>query len=416
MTVQAQDMTEPTLIHANETSPSYRGWRVVVACFFLAVFSWGFGFYGHSVYLAELQRLHGWPASAIATATTVYYLLGAVLVIFVSDAVQRLGPRVCVLTGIAAMAVAVLGVAYASELWQLFAAYLIMALGWAFMTVAAISNILGLWFSARRGLAISLALNGASTGGIVVAPALLWLSGTVGFGNGLRLGVAAMVVILVPMALAWIDRPPDVRRHPGPTGAKPATAESANWTRAQALRSLAFWTVAGPFALALLAQVGFIVHMIAYLAPVIGRGQAGVAVAVTTVMAVIGRVGLGTVIDRLDQRRVTAVSLLSQAGALFAMTQSTEPTVLLAACAVFGFSVGNLITLPSLIIQREFDAASFGMLSALVTAICQFSYALGPGLVGVVYDLSGGYTVGLALCMALEIIAAGIVLIRRKAV
>ncbi len=84
--------------------------------------------------------------------------------------------------------------------------------------------------------------------------------------------------------------------------------------------------------------------------------------------------------------------------------------MLLAACAVYGFSVGNLITFPSLIIQREFDAASFGLLVGLSTAITQFTYAFGPGLLGLVRDLSGSYTASLLLCVVLNLIAAAIVL------
>ena len=41
----------------DESSPRYPGWRVVVACFLMALAVWGFGLYGHSVYLAELTRM-----------------------------------------------------------------------------------------------------------------------------------------------------------------------------------------------------------------------------------------------------------------------------------------------------------------------------------------------------------------------
>ena len=41
----------------HELSYRYRGWRVVAGCFLMAMFGWGLGFYGHSVYLAELTRL-----------------------------------------------------------------------------------------------------------------------------------------------------------------------------------------------------------------------------------------------------------------------------------------------------------------------------------------------------------------------
>jgi cyanate permease len=124
-------------------------------------------------------------------------------------------------------------------------------------------------------------------------------------------------------------------------------------------------------------------------------------------MAIIGRLALGAFVLRLDLRRVTAISLVSQAVALFAMTQTTNATALFVACAIFGVSAGNLVSLPALIIQREFEATSFGMLVGLSTAIGQFTYAFGPGLLGVVRDATGGYTAALVLCIALQLAAAG---------
>ena len=69
---------------AEEASPRCPGWRVVAVCFLAAMFCWGFGLYSHGIYLAELRRLHGWPASLIAGATTAYYLLTATLAIFIT--------------------------------------------------------------------------------------------------------------------------------------------------------------------------------------------------------------------------------------------------------------------------------------------------------------------------------------------
>ena len=104
---------------------------------------------------------------------------------------------------------------------------------------------------------------------------------------------------------------------------------------------------------------------------------------------------------------------VSQAAALLVMTQTKDPAALFTACAVFGLSIGNLITFPALIIQREFAASSFGMLIALSTAIGQFTYACGPGLLGVIRDMAGGYTAALALCALLDLAAAAIVLLHR---
>jgi cyanate permease len=93
---------------------------------------------------------------------------------------------------------------------------------------------------------------------------------------------------------------------------------------------------------------------------------------------------------------------------------SDDVATLLICSVVFGLSVGNLITLPALIIQREFDAAAFVMLVAFQTAIAQFTYAFGPGLIGVLRDFSGGYAVPTFACAALEIVAAGIVVIHAR--
>jgi hypothetical protein len=70
-------MSESVRLQAAEGSELRRFWPAVVACFATAVFSWGFGFSGTSVYLAELQRLHGWSSAPVASAITAYYLIGA---------------------------------------------------------------------------------------------------------------------------------------------------------------------------------------------------------------------------------------------------------------------------------------------------------------------------------------------------
>ena len=395
----------------DEASPHYPGWRVVAVCFALATFCWGFGFYGHGFYLAELQRLRHWPASLISGASTAYYFVSAILVVFVNDIIARLGLRAFVLAGLAALATSAILISAVQAPWQLFAVYLVMSFGWAAMSVGAITNILGLWFDTKRGLAISLALTGASFAGIVIVPPLVLLAGALGFATAMMIGTAVMLVVLVPLALTWIDDAPsdqhDARQ-------RTPAATQPTWTRTRALRDFEFWTVSAPFALALLAQVGFLVHQIAFLEPSIGRSAAGAAVGVTTFMAIVGRLGLGTVIDRLDQRKASAVSMASQAIALAVMTQTTDPIVLIAACAVFGFSVGHLITFPALIIQREFEPQSFGMLIGLSTAISQFTYALGPGVLGLIRDLTGGYTASLALCVALDAAAAMIILMKRR--
>jgi MFS family permease len=397
----------------DESTRSYPGWRVVAVCFAMATVCWGFGFYGHAFYLAELQRLRGWPTSLISGATTAYYFVSAILVVFISDAIRLLGARACVLIGSFAFALSAAALPFITEPIQLLVVYLLMAVGWAAMSVGAITNILGLWFESKRGLAISLALNGASFSGVVVVPALVFLAGTFGFGAAMLTGAACIILVMTPLAFKFLGA-----SGPLASFAQPATGASdpaGAWTRGAALRSPAFSSISGAFSLALLSQAGFLVHLIAFLEPTTGRNTAGLAVAITTAMAIVGRLTLGLIADRTNQRLASALSLTSQAAALIVMTQTADTTTLLGACAAYGFSVGNLITFPSLIIQREFDAASFGKLVGLSTAITQFTYAFGPGLLGFVRDATGTYTASISLCVLLNIVAAAIVLRRPTA-
>jgi cyanate permease len=107
-------------------------------------------------------------------------------------------------------------------------------------------------------------------------------------------------------------------------------------------------------------------------------------------------------------------SLDSQAGALLVLINVHDDIAVVAACAVFGFSVGNLIKLPSLIVQREFDPRSFGVLVSLITAINQITYAFGPGVIGLLRDMSGSYALPFYGCIGVELTAAVLVLVRGR--
>jgi len=400
---------------SDETSLRYPGWRVVLACFVMALFLFGFGLYGQGLYLTELQRLNGWSVALISGGSTVSFLLSNVLATFTNELMARLGPKLLVLLGLAALTSSAVLLASANTPLQLYAAFFLMSLAWIGMGTIVIASVVSLWFVRRRGLAISLAFTGASASGVVVTPLLVLLVDRFGFRPAMLIGAAVMVVVLVPVAVRWINPPPgdgSAKRQIDDTRQTPSSSATDEISRAKLMRSPAFWTISIPFALALTAQIAFIVHQIALLEPRIGRVSAGGAVSVMTFMAIAGRLSLGMVVDRLDPRLVTAASLASQAAALLTILQSDTAPIVLAACAVFGFSVGNLITLPPLIIHREFNAASFAIVMGLSNAISGTVGALGPALAGFVRGWSGDYDAVLALCIALELVAAVLVLQR----
>ena len=93
------------------------------------------------------------------------------------------------------------------------------------------------------------------------------------------------------------------------------------------------------------------------------------------------------------------------------LTREPSPASVYTGCALFGLGVGNMTTLPGLILAVEWPRERFSSLVGLVVGINQFTFAFGPSLVGVVRDAAGGYPTALAVCMGLEALAAGLVLL-----
>jgi MFS family permease len=374
-----------------------------------------FGFYGHSVYLADLTIRDGTDApriavSTVSTAVTVYYLAAAAIMVFISDLIARLGPRPFAAIGAVMMGLSLFLIARIRSVSDLFVAYLAMAPAFAMLTNAAVANIVGPWFIQKRGLALSVALTGGGVGGLAIVPALVWLSSRLSFAIALEV-IAAVTIPVLLMAIALCIRLPtsDEVKTAGTGG---QGAKTPAMTRRQALATAHYWTIAGPLMLAIMVQVGFVVHQVSFLFPVLGREGAGLAVFLTALMAATSRVVGGFFIDRLDQRIVGALLLAAQACALFAMLKFAAPHVAFLASAVFGFAVGVMITLPALIIQRECPPAAFGMLSGLTFAIIQTGNSFGPSLLGWLRDATGGYAVPIVVCMAIEIVAIVVILLR----
>src|SRR5262249_14858505 len=85
------------------------GWRVVAAAFTVAVFAWGVGFYGPSVFLQTLHARSGWPVSLISAAVTCHYLLSAAVIARLASLHHRFGIVAVTRAGAIASALGVLG-------------------------------------------------------------------------------------------------------------------------------------------------------------------------------------------------------------------------------------------------------------------------------------------------------------------
>jgi len=394
----------------------FYGWNVVAATFVMALFSFGLGFYGLTVYVATLQRLHGWSAATVSAPVTVYYVAGALLTASIGGLYERFGPRTVLAAGSLAMAVGLTALGRVTEPWQLDPAFLAMATGWGAMSGAAINIILAPWWERRRGLAVSIAFNGATLGGVIIAPALIPLIDAVGFSRALATAGLALLAVLLTLAMGIMRRRPE-ELGLGPDGdARPRARSNppvggGSHPRGDALRTWRFWSVSAAFALGLAAQVGVLTHLVSLVTPALGAGGGARAVGATTGAAVIGRLVTGFVVDHVNRRLVASATLVVQIAGLALLVWVPSTAGIYAGCALFGLGVGNLTTLPGLILAVEWPRERFSALVSLVVGINQFTFAFGPSLVGVIRDWTGAYGPALGACAVLQAVAAAMILL-----
>jgi MFS family permease len=355
----------------------------------------------------------------VSAPITLYYVAGALLTAASGDLFARFGPRVVVTAASLAMAGAVAALGVVTRPWQLYPVFLVMSVGWGAMSGAAINVVLAPWFVRRRGLAVSVAFNGATLGGVVVAPTLLVLIDAVGLSSALSLAAFVSFVVLVGVAAMLRRRGPH-ELGLGPDGdprdpdVSEPPARGGRRRRAEALRTWRFWSVSAPFALGLAAQVGVLTHLVALAAPALGTGGAARAVGTTTAAALAGRLAAGLASDRLNRRGVAAATLIVQMSGLVLLAWAGSPAAIYGGCVLFGLGVGNLTTLPGLILAVEWPRDQFSPLVALVVGINQLTFAFGPSLVGFVRDHSATYAPALAACVTLQAVAAALVLLGPK--
>ena len=101
-------------------------------------------------------------------------------------------------------------------------------------------------------------------------------------------------------------------------------------------------------------------------------------------------------------------------GAIYPDGVQSLPAPVYAGCVLLGLSVGNMVTLPSVIVQAEFPREAFGRVISLLLSINQVTFAFGPVILGALRDWSSDYAAAFALCLALQVIATAVVLFGRR--
>jgi len=399
--------------------PVFYGWRVVAVCFVAAVFTWGFGVYGASVYLSAITKQHGWSVSLVSAAVTIFYLISALSPTLTASLIGRFGARPVFVGGALALGLGTAAVGHIATPWQLPVAFIMLGAGYSSLSLTGISTTLAPWFERHQGRSVAIALTGASFGAMLVVPALSSAIAQFGFAAATLAGGVLTVAVLAPLAAIVLRyrRPQELGLAPDGTPV-PATAyhgarrsAAPEWSRRSAMRTVAFWSTTVGFALGLLVQVGFFTHQVMLAKPFLGVSGAGWLVSATGFANMLGRLVLARIVDRLPLRPYTAVILATQAVMLGLIALYSTVSVLIGASLIYGFCLGQITTLSPIMVRREFGAAAFGVIYGAAATLIQLTSAFGPGLYGVLHDAFGGYPPVLGLAGGVELVAMAVILL-----
>ena len=383
--------------------PRFFGPRVVWSAFLLAVFGWGFGFYGPPVYLQAVNARSGFSLSFVSAMVTLHFLFGALVIANLPRFYARFGLPVVTSVGAVTLALGVVGWSIVTAPWQLVFCAMLTGAGWVTMGAAALNAIVSPWFVAGRSSALSTAYNGASIGGVILSPLWAICIETFSFPVAALVLGSVMIVAVVTLSLTVFSKTPKSLGQQPDGLAGPAAPAMLAPLVAGALpgrllwRDRQFFTLSAGMALGLFAQIGLIAHLFSVLTPSFGKEVAGFAMALATACAIAGRMLIGrTMPPSADRRLVTSLSYAVQLiGSLVLLVSGGESVpLLIVGIVLFGAGIGNATSLPPLIAQKEFASEDVQRVVSLIVAVSQASYAFAPAAFGLLRVLAPRVTGG----------------------
>jgi sugar phosphate permease len=406
----------------------FYGWYVAAGCAVLMFVGVGVGYYGLAVFLRPLREEHGWTTTQVSWAPAIYFFIAGLTAAFIGPRIDRHGPKRYLLIGTLLNGVSATFVGIVNELWQLYAVYFFFAMAYGMSASVAVNAIVTRWFVRKRALATSISSTGVSLGGVVLAPLASWLIDVGGLELATPLLGALILAAGVPVVLLVIHwEPASMGLRPDGATGEPPPAKNARvasfaddrvqlrrWTQREAMSTVAFWAVLIAFVLVLIAQTGYIIHQVSFLEDRFGsRSEAAFTISLTAGGSVVARLVVGLFADGLDRRWTSAVLFVVQATCVLLIVHIDNVASTWVLTLLFGFTIGNVYMMQSLLVGEIFGMVSFGAVFGLIAMAGQASSGIGPIGVGWLHDLSGGYTVPFTVTAAITYAAAVVVLFAR---
>jgi MFS family permease len=399
----------------------FYGWFVVAILFFISLIDGGFT-YIFSAFLKPLSQEFGWTRAQTAGGFSLYLLASGLVLPLWGWLADHHGVRPVFLLSALIDGIALLLLSQVSSLMTFYVLYFFLGIGLGGIGPATVGKSVSEWFVEKRGQATAVALIGAGCGGLVLVPLTGFLIEIFNWRIAyLGLGVFALCGML-PLVWFFLTNTP-AERGLVPLGQGNVTARSvgaqeekkeeelSGWTFKEALRTPTFWLLGITFCLGVMAALAVIAHQVAFfqdsgLTLEAASTIAGLAVG----MSMGGRYIVGWTNDQgRHPHTLLCCCLVMQAvgvGLLLSLDMlgfwATGAFVLL-----FGLGYGGLVVLWPLTIGHDFGMRAFGAIAgALGTMAASLGGAVGPVVVGALYDHTGNYFWAFLACVGAFLLAA----------
>jgi MFS transporter, OFA family, oxalate/formate antiporter len=389
--------------------PFHYGWIVLGCVCCAGVARQGGAVATLSVFVSPMTTEFGWSRTAISGAVSLGGVLAAILSPRLGRYLDRAGARLVLCLAILGTAAATALLSAVSSLPLFYLLFCVARTNFAGPFDLGIYGAVSHWFVARRALATALATLGGMVG-LTIMPLVAqtaMLSG--GWRSGwLAVGATALVVGFLPVWLLLVRTPEDVGVGPDGHAASVSAVEQPSFTRAQALRTPAFWLLSLFTLLVYPVQAGVSLHQAPFL---IERGLspavAATVVSTFSLMSGAATLGFGLVPRWVPIRsRLALVGVLMGAGTALLLTVHA-PGRAYAAASLYGLGVGGLLTMLPIAWADYYGRRSYGAIRGVALTVQVLAQAAGPLLSGVLRDATGTYDLSLTVCAVLAALGIG---------
>lgn len=359
------------------------GWVIVaVSTVCLAL---GFGAGGTvSVFIKPFEQEFGWLRADTSMAYTMYTIGAAVGGLVWGSLSDRIGARKIALLGSIALAAGLAALRWQSELWLLYLLFfLIGAIGFACLFTPVLA-LTGLWFNARKGLAIGIVTAGGAIGqGIVPYLAQLLITELGWRSAAFWLGVGHFVVLF---PLVFLLRPAPSA---GGMHGRSDRSDSNLWGVPHAI-TIPWLGLAGVFCCICMAVP--LVHLVPLGIDLGCSPQTAAGLLLSLMVAgVAGRLFFGWLADRTGGLPAYFVASVAQTSVVFWFTQTTDIATLFQLSVLFGFGFAGVMTCLLICAREAAPLRISGTAMAIVSAAGWIGMGLGSYQAGYFYDITATY-------------------------